>query len=502
MKRILLLVCALPCLLSAQNAKMRIELKEKTSIQQVVSKSLSAEKLNQVRILAGTNENLPDSVYAYSDEEKTELKRKTYFTYNEEGLPTEEISISFQKDTSGESDDFLPFDQTKTVYTYTSKDGQVTVEEISFLRYNDTEEWEEDGKMMYVFDESDIVNPIEICSYWWDSDEGEWIPEMHFIAVEFDDANRPTVYEMEVTFYDEDDNVILVTLRMEVTYNEDGLIEDRSLFYPTGDPEEPWFLALKEENTYNEDLQLIQNVQNYLDEGFSVTTLFKYDEKGNESYMKVMFEYEGGEDWGEDFEEFYDNFYPDTEGDTDDFYYTEEYDGVYLGEMTLNINAFPVDPSIINLSLSDVTLELSEGSLVFPGIAILKVGDPVVLVFEDVLFNEDGNFQAPDVPKSMLDFPLVFSIIKSSSSVSGDEITLTMLMVDGMTGTLADVEIIYTGTIQDMSNNYTILEVEKKIIGYYNFSGQKLDREPESGLYIILYDNNTSKKVIKLRNLP
>ena len=98
MKRILLLVCVLPCLLSAQNTKVKIKLKDKTSIQQVLSKSLSAEKLNQVRTLAGINENLPDSVYAYNDEEKTELIRKTHFTYNAEGYPTEEIRINYQFD--------------------------------------------------------------------------------------------------------------------------------------------------------------------------------------------------------------------------------------------------------------------------------------------------------------------------------------------------------------------------------------------------------------------
>jgi hypothetical protein len=36
-----------------------------------------------------------------------------------------------------------------------------------------------------------------------------------------------------------------------------------------------------------------------------------------------------------------------------------------------------------------------------------------------------------------------------------------------------------------------------KAVGYYNIMGQKLDKEPESGVYIIKYDNGTAKKIFK-----
>jgi len=187
------------------------------------------------------------------------------------------------------------------------------------------------------------------------------------------------------------------------------------------------------------------------------------------------------------------------QGQSNDFVYTEAYDGTYSGDLTLAINAFP-DESMLNLEMSDVILEISKGTLVFPSIPILKVGDPVEVVFADALFNQDGNIQAPEATNTDMGFPLKFSIIESSSSVDGDAITLTIRLVDGMGGAIADMDILFTGLKQDQSSNYTILEAEKKIIGYYNFSGQKLEREPESGLYIILYDNGTSKKVIRLRN--
>ena len=36
-----------------------------------------------------------------------------------------------------------------------------------------------------------------------------------------------------------------------------------------------------------------------------------------------------------------------------------------------------------------------------------------------------------------------------------------------------------------------------EIIGYYNIMGQKLSKEPQSGLYIVLYDNGKVVKVVK-----
>jgi len=36
-----------------------------------------------------------------------------------------------------------------------------------------------------------------------------------------------------------------------------------------------------------------------------------------------------------------------------------------------------------------------------------------------------------------------------------------------------------------------------QVAGYYSILGQKLPKEPESGLYIIIYDNGKSGKVLK-----
>jgi len=47
------------------------------------------------------------------------------------------------------------------------------------------------------------------------------------------------------------------------------------------------------------------------------------------------------------------------------------------------------------------------------------------------------------------------------------------------------------------SVNEISTEKEKNIVGYYSILGQKLPKEPASGIYIILYDNGESEKRIK-----
>ena len=37
----------------------------------------------------------------------------------------------------------------------------------------------------------------------------------------------------------------------------------------------------------------------------------------------------------------------------------------------------------------------------------------------------------------------------------------------------------------------------QNIVGYYNIMGQKLPKEPQSGIYIIMYSNGTAEKVVK-----
>ena len=47
-----------------------------------------------------------------------------------------------------------------------------------------------------------------------------------------------------------------------------------------------------------------------------------------------------------------------------------------------------------------------------------------------------------------------------------------------------------------VSLNY-VENAEKTLVSYYNIMGQKLSKEPESGLYILLYDDGTTEKRLK-----
>ena len=287
MKRFLLLicVCAFPCLLSAQYATVKNVLKGKMSIQQVL-KNLPPEKLSQVTTRAGAASNLPDSIYAYNDAAKKDLYSKTFITYNADGLPTEQREVG----ASGWEE--------KTVWTYTLKNGLVTVEEISYYLRNGV--WEAESKMVVVLKEPDLVNPIEIYYYAW---EGEWIQNTKAVAIEFDAAKHPTVYELEMLSYDEDDKEITINAQMEVAYYANGLMHTRSILIPTGNPAEPSLLVQKEEYFYDDALQNTKIIYTDNLEGDTYINEMKYDEKGNVNYAK--YEYESFTD-----ETYYTNFYP------------------------------------------------------------------------------------------------------------------------------------------------------------------------------------------------
>jgi uncharacterized protein (TIGR02145 family) len=50
-----------------------------------------------------------------------------------------------------------------------------------------------------------------------------------------------------------------------------------------------------------------------------------------------------------------------------------------------------------------------------------------------------------------------------------------------------------------MSNSLESVSADavKNIVAYYSITGQKLKQEPESGIYIVVYDNGTSEKIVK-----
>jgi len=64
------------------------------------------------------------------------------------------------------------------------------------------------------------------------------------------------------------------------------------------------------------------------------------------------------------------------------------------------------------------------------------------------------------------------------------------------------IAVFYEDTDTDVSDEGTgVVETRHttslQVVGYYSILGQKLLQEPESGLYIIMYDTGKAEKVLK-----
>ena len=300
MKKILLFVCAFPFLLNAQNAKMKVELKEKNSMQQLL-KSLPAEKLHQVRTYSGAENLLPDSIYTYADEENTVLVNKTFFKYDEEGRPIEQRTVVFRNEYDPDNNEYVIREyEYKSEYAYSVQADLMTMKVTSSYLSGGTWIIEKEGGIKeYIVRESDFEDflnmqlsfeqyfnlyILEYYSYNLNEDTDEWDIAIKIIAVEFDDADRPTVFDIVKTesSYDEDVEDFVKTeksLRWEVDYNDYGLRNSLSTFGPSDDPEDPWELIEREEYFYNADLQLEKTVITDKDDN-SQTYEYEYDENG------------------------------------------------------------------------------------------------------------------------------------------------------------------------------------------------------------------------------
>jgi len=56
-----------------------------------------------------------------------------------------------------------------------------------------------------------------------------------------------------------------------------------------------------------------------------------------------------------------------------------------------------------------------------------------------------------------------------------------------------------TGVVETRHSSTTLTNraTSLHVVGYYSILGQPLPREPESGIYIIMYDNGKAEKVLK-----
>lgn len=173
----------------------------------------------------------------------------------------------------------------------------------------------------------------------------------------------------------------------------------------------------------------------------------------------------------------------------------QDYISTYSGTFTLTPIVYTGDINNINTEIENQILTVGQSNILFSNISVYKEGESINIGFINVEFAPNGNISAPNIDSDAGD--LTFSI--TSGNVSGNTINLTFRMADKATGgTIMDVIWAYTGTRQETGIN-EILSADEgaKIVGYYSVTGQELTKEPESGFYIVVYDNGRSKKIMK-----
>ena len=174
----------------------------------------------------------------------------------------------------------------------------------------------------------------------------------------------------------------------------------------------------------------------------------------------------------------------------------QDYVGDYSGRLIITPVAFTLgDINGINLEIENQELNVLQSSVYFPVIPVYKAGAPVDIGFNNVVFASNGDISAPDMDGN-IGVEVTFSIV--SGNVSGNTLNLIFRMVDKATaGTNVDVTWTYTGTKQTTGISNILPTDSIKVAGYYSITGQKLSEEPQKGFYIVVYDNGTSKKVVK-----
>jgi hypothetical protein len=175
----------------------------------------------------------------------------------------------------------------------------------------------------------------------------------------------------------------------------------------------------------------------------------------------------------------------------------QDYVGTYSGTITITPTIYLIgDPNNVNTEISNQKLEVSKNYFGFvPNIPLYKNGDTVSVGINEVTFEPNGNFSAPE--RSYESSGMTFTDI--SGNVSGSTIHVSFRVLDMQTnGTLLDATFNYTGTKQTTGIK-EVLSVEKaaNIVGYYSLTGQKLNKEPENGFYVVVYDNGKSEKKMK-----
>lgn len=329
MKRSLLLLCAIPCLLTAQTSTKK-EPGEKPFIQQLKN---NQQISNQLMLRSG-NTNLPDSIYTYSGEEK-ELESIEAISYDENGR-RKEVNVKADLNEDGVITDDELF---KVEYTYTQKEDILEEEIVSF--YSIEDEWLAFSKVITQY--NTYGNYLDRYEYMYDFENEKWLDGSKLIVEDLDEKGN-AIAALDSTL-DGDEWSLMY---WEYTYDDQNRC-DTVFSYDYNEVEKKKGRPIeKVEFHYNDNGKVIENIHYENDEEtgewiYEHKMVYTYDDKGNVTSEKDI-----ESDGKISSPEYYENIYSSTVANEEIF--TVE-SAVYPNPVSdvLNVTINGADQAVITL---------------------------------------------------------------------------------------------------------------------------------------------------------
>lgn len=263
MKKILLLLGAFPCLLSAQISKSGIDKVSALWFNRLQTK-------NDVVLRSEAIDNLPDSTYTYYS---GKLHKAVSIKYNEDGWPVLEKGYT-DFDYEG-----YPNDDVKTEYTYTREGDFLVQEAVSFLTPYRDGVWHEYAREVNYINARNLAVTSRL---YYSLGGGEWELNGVFASVEYNEKGNPTVAFDSVPGAG---GQLKAIMRFEISYDSQDRIAVLNTFAAVRGDADEWIQEERIAVTYDEqgnrrETHFIQDKDGeWTKFDYLVETL--YDERGN-----------------------------------------------------------------------------------------------------------------------------------------------------------------------------------------------------------------------------
>ncbi|MDR0756876.1 MAG: T9SS type A sorting domain-containing protein [Tannerella sp.] len=262
MKKILLLLGAFPCLLSAQTSKDGINKASALWFNRLQTK-------NDMALRSESIDNLPDSTYTYYD---GRLHKAVSIKYNEDGWPVLEKGYTDFALTGSPNDDV------KREYTYTHEGDFLVQEAVVYIMPYRDGVWHKFSKTISYINANNLAVK-EILYYPHES--STWELNEVFASVEYNEKGNPTVAVDSIPGVG---GQLKAIMRFEIFYDSQDRISGFNTFAPHGGTGE-WIPEERISITYDErgnrlDTHFIQDKSGeWKTVSYLIETL--YDERGN-----------------------------------------------------------------------------------------------------------------------------------------------------------------------------------------------------------------------------